>query len=180
MARIALLTATLAMSAACLADAEAVGSDATAASGPVAPARDAMVIPPAVDAGHPTARRHPPAPRRTVAQSIDERVRRLTRGLELDPDQQEKLRQILMDQHRAVMALRSGNAGVPVDVAGTSLAIYDQTRVRIRAMLNDEQKQKYSAEVPRGELAPAQADLLHWMDLQDEKRRQGKGEDESK
>lgn len=141
-----------------------------AAAGPVAPAPDAVTLP--APGGDARARHHGPARRLTIAQSIDESVRRLTRGLDLDPGQQARLRQILVDQHRQLLQLRSGNAPAP-DVTGTTLAIYDQTKMRIRTMLNDEQKKKYSADVPRDSLAPAQADLQHWMQMQESKRKQG-------
>jgi outer membrane receptor protein involved in Fe transport len=120
--------------------------------------------------------RHGPVRHLTVAQSIDESVRRLARGLDLDPDQQVRLRQILVDQHRHMMQLRSGASGVSGDVTVTMLAIYDQTRARIRAMLNEEQLKKYPAAVPRDQTAPAQADLQHWMQLQETKRKQDDGE----
>ena len=149
----------------------AAASDATAATGPAAPAPEASVVP-TPDTATPRVSHYRPVRRLTVAQSIDERVRRLTRGLDLDPGQQARLRQILVDQYRQMLHLRSGNAPAPVDVAGTTLAIYDQTKSRIRAMLNDEQKKKYSADVPREQTAPAQADLQHWMQLQESRRKQ--------
>lgn len=164
MALISLVAMSPAFSAACRADDAAATSDTTAAASPVAPA--------GVDAPAPRVHRHGPSRRLTVAQSIDESVRRLTRGLDLDPGQQVRLRQILVDQHRQVLQLRSGNAPAPVDVTGTTLAIYDQSKARIRAMLNDEQRKKYSADVPRDTLAPAQADLRHWMQIQESKRKQ--------
>ena len=158
---------TLAFSAACRADDATAAGDHSAATGPVAPTGP--------DAVATRAYRHAPARRLTVAQSIDESVRRLTRDLDLDPGQQARLRQILVDQHRQVLQLRSGNAPASVDVTGTTLAIYDQSKTRIRAMLNDEQRKKYSADVPRDTLAPAQADLQHWMQIQETKRKQGGG-----
>jgi len=153
-----LLVVSLAFSVACRADEPAPVADAPATVGD----------PPPATAPH----RHGPARHLTVAQSIDESVRRLTRALDLDSLQQTRLRQILLDQHRQVLQLRSGNAAGPVDVTGTTMAIYEQTKARIRAMLNDDQKKKYPADVPRDSLAPAQADLQHWMQLQDSKRKQ--------
>jgi hypothetical protein len=181
LASMALLT--LISAATSRAEDSAPASDAAAASAPAVPAApvaDPSAAPPAATPGQPALRHHQPAVRRTVAQAIDDSVRRLSRGLELDPGQQEKLRQILIDQHRRLMALRSGGGAVPVDMAGTTLAIYDQTKARIRAMLNDEQKGKYSVDVPTGDLAPAQADLHHWIDLQDEKRRRADSGEGSK
>lgn len=168
-----LIAMTLAFSSGCWADdiAAAVDSPTT---GPAAKAPDAGVQPPP-PAGNASPRRHGPVKRLTVAQSIDVSVGRLTRGLELDPGQQARLRQILVDQHRQVLQLRSGNATAPVDVTGTTMAIYAQTKARIRVMLNDEQRKKYSADVPHDTLAPAQADLQHWMQMQEIKRKQDGG-----
>jgi len=176
MALMSITTVTLAFSAACRADGGPGASDPAAAA--AAPAPDVTAMPPAPDSATPRTSRHQPARHLTVAQSIDENVHRLARGLDLDPGQQENLRHILVDQHRQIMKLRGGNSAAPADVAGATLAIYDQSKARIRAILNDEQRKKYSADVPREGLAPAQADLQHWMDLQEAKRRNdlGKGE----
>jgi len=153
------------------------GSEGAVQAAPLeSPPQDATVMPPAPEAGSPVPRHRQPASRMTVAQKIDENVRRLTRGLDLDAGQQQKLRQILLDQHRQIMALRQGNPAAQGDVAGTTMAIYDQSKARIRAMLTEEQRQKYSAEVPRSELAPAQADLQHWLDLQQGKPQPGASE----
>ena len=163
----ALASMTLAFSAACRAD------DAAAANEPTAETESAAPAGP--DAPAPRVRRHGPVRHLTVAQSIDESVRRLTRGLNLDPGQQVRLRQILVDQRRQMMQLRSGGAGVAGDVTGATLAIYDKTRARIRAMLNADQLKKYPADVPRDQTAPAQADLQHWMQIQETKRKQDDG-----
>jgi hypothetical protein len=42
-------------------------------------------------------------------------------------------------------------------------------------VLNEEQKKKYSVDVPRDSLAPAQADLNHYLQLQESKRQQDDG-----
>ena len=181
MAEGSLAAMVLALSATCLAEepGAATGNPAGAAV-PAADPSGAAAKPTAPQGESQKATRHRPPKSLTPAQRIDENVRRLTRGLDLDPSQQEQFRQILVDQHRHIMALRSSQSTAPVDAAGASLAIYDQTKARIRAMLNDEQRKKYSVEVPRDELAPAQADLQHWMDLQEAKRRQNQSEEESK
>ena len=150
MRRMALMGLTLAFSAACGAD------DGTPASAATAPNADI-----------PKARVHRPPTRRTADQGIDESVRSMTRSLDLDPAQQAKLRQILLDQRRQAMKLRTDNSEPGADRVGASLAIMDQTKARIRAMLNEEQRKKYSTDVPREQTAPAQADLQHWMQLQE-------------
>jgi hypothetical protein len=173
MARIALTllaATTLALGAPCRAD-DAAG-DSPAATNPAAPAPEgAGQLPAAAGATPPVRHSHQPK-HLTVAQSIDASVHRLTLSLDLTPDQQQTLRQILVEQHHRIAKLRGAGAAAPTDVTATTLAIYDQTKSRIRAMLNEEQKRKYVADVPRGELAPAQADLKHWMELEESKRRQ--------
>jgi pyruvate/2-oxoglutarate dehydrogenase complex dihydrolipoamide acyltransferase (E2) component len=193
MALMSLMAMTLAFSATCRAD-DAAAAGAAAQTAAAAPSPDATATAPAPDAAAgpavpapeapvtatPSPRRHGPARRLTVAQSIDESVRRLTRALDLDPAQQERLRNILLDQHRQIMKLRGSGTAASGDVTGQTLAVYDRTKTRIRAMLNDEQKKKYMVDVPHDGLAPAQADLKHWMHIQEAKRRQGQSEDESK
>jgi len=153
------------------ATAESPGIDASAVppeSGADAPAS-------AADAVTPRVYRHGPSRRLTAAQSIDENVQRLARGLDLDPGQQVRLRTILVDQRRQLTQLRSGGSGASGNVTAMMWAIYDQTRTRIRAMLTEEQKKKYPAATPRDQTAPAQADLKHWMSLQESRRTQDSG-----
>jgi Spy/CpxP family protein refolding chaperone len=122
-----------------------------------------------------------PAPRapwqpvhKAPGHGIDQTVRRLTRGLDLDPAQQAKLREILWDEQRQVHKLRE-NPGSGVDWPSATATIVDQTKSRIRAILTDAQRTKYSSDVPREQTAPAQADLQHWMQLQETKRQQDDG-----
>jgi hypothetical protein len=42
-------------------------------------------------------------------------------------------------------------------------------------VLNDEQIKKYPAAVPRDQTAPAQADLQHWLQLQESNRKDEDG-----
>jgi hypothetical protein len=105
--------------------------------------------------------RHPQ--RLTREQVIDERVHSLAKSLELDGTQQAKLREILENEHRQISQVRTGTPPAGVDRVGLMLAVLDQTREEIRAMLNEEQRKKYPAAVPRGSTAPASADLDYWM-----------------
>jgi hypothetical protein len=164
----ALMALTLALSA-------AFGADAPV---PAAPEASSVAPAQAPNAQATKARVHPSPTHRTVEQGIDQSVRRLTLGLGLDLAQQAKLREILRDQHRQAMKLRTDNSEPGTDRAAATFAILEQTKARIRAMLNEEQRKKYSADVPREQTAPAQADLQHWLQLQELQR--SKGEDESK
>jgi hypothetical protein len=105
--------------------------------------------------------RHPK--RLTPEQVIDERVRSLTKGLELNEAQQAKLREILQNEHRQLNQVRTASTQAGADRVGMMLAVLERTREEIRAMLNEEQKKKYPAVVPRGSTAPASADLDYWM-----------------
>jgi len=170
----------LAFSAACRAGEAAAASDPAAAAGPAAPAPDAAASPevpslPAPEGANARIFRHGPSRHLTAAQSIDESVNRLARGLDLDQNQRERLRQILIDQRRRIIQLRSGGTPGAADLTGAMLAIYDQTRERIRAMLNQEQLKKYPAAVPRDQMAPAQADLQHWLQLKESAGKQNDG-----
>jgi hypothetical protein len=153
----------------------AAAADAPLPTAAAAATPEASAEPPAPNVETPRVSHHQPVRRLTVGQSIDENVRRLSRGLNLDLGQQVRLRQILVDQHAQMTQLRSRGSGVSADVTGPMLAIYDQSRARIRAMLNEEQLRKYPAAVPREQTAPAQADLQHWMQLQESGRKQQAG-----
>jgi len=167
-----LLAVTLAVVGTCRADDPSTGKDAKSA----ALAADQA---PAADVAAPAAPRrytHNRAARHlTVAQSIEESVQRLTRGLDLNPAQQERLREILMDQHRQMMRLRKGGFGASDDSTRVMLSIYDQTRARIRGLLTEEQLKKYPASVPRDQTAAGQADLESWLKMQETKRKQDSG-----
>ncbi len=160
---------TLVIAAVCRAGDEAATGEGAAAGEPAAAAAPATSTAESVNS---RPYRHGPVRHLTPAQSMDESVHRLARGLDLDAGQQAQLRQILVDQRRQILQLRTGGAAVSGGITGAMLAIYDKTRARIRAMLNDEQKKKYPAAVPREQTAPAQADLQHWLQLQDSKRKQ--------
>jgi hypothetical protein len=101
--------------------------------------------------------------RLTPEQLIDRRVRTLTKALELNEAQQSKLKEILQNEHRQLSQVRTGSTQAGADRVGMMLAVLDRTREEIRAMLNEEQKKKYPAAVPRGTTAPASADLDYWM-----------------
>ena len=110
-------------------------------------------------------------PHRTPAQVIDTKVHRLAQGLNLDQEQQAKLREILVDQYAQLMKLRTESAP-GTDRAGVIRAIVDRTRERIREMLNDDQKKQYTIDVPQEVTAATRADLEHWLDVRDAQRRE--------
>ena len=62
-----------------------------------------------------------------------------------------------------------------MDRSGAMRAIVDRTRERIRSLLNDTQKQKYSTDVSPEVAGPSRADLEHWLDVRDAAERQAPG-----
>jgi hypothetical protein len=155
----------------------ALGTAGAAAQGSAPPAAASTDEPAASAApdstpadGAPGSRSHRP-PHSTPAKVIDANVRRLAQGLKLDQEQQAKLREILVDQYAQLMKLRTESAP-GTDRAGAMRAIVDRTREKIREMLNDEQKEQYSTQVPREVTAATRADLEHWLDVRDAQRRE--------
>jgi hypothetical protein len=121
----------------------------------------------------------PPAartPRRhySAGEIIDANVHRLAHGLELDPGQRNKLRGILADHYEALTKLRT-DAPPGTDRSGAMRAIVDRTRERIRSILNETQKQKYSTDVSPELAGPSRADLEHWLEVRDAAATQAPG-----
>ena len=154
-----------------------LGTAGAAAQGSAPPAGARTDEPAASAAAHSTPADGAPGSRshraayHTPAQVIDANVRRLAQGLELDQEQQVKLRAILVEQHAQLMKLRTESAP-GTDRTGAMRAIVDRTREQIRLMLNDEQKKQYVTVVPHQVTAATRADLEHWLDVRDAQRRE--------
>jgi hypothetical protein len=179
MQRMALLAPMVALALASTAVCRADDGTATVAPVPATPISsvpETTVKSDAPSADRPRARIARPQPHRTAGQAIDETVRRMSRGLDLDAVQQQKLREILLDQQKQSRKLRDENPQAGVDWTGATVGIVDQTKTRIRAMLNEDQKKKYSTDVPREMTAPAHADLQHWMQIQESNRLKDDGD----
>jgi hypothetical protein len=100
----------------------------------------------------------------TAANTPDNRVQLMTKELDLDASQQAKLKRILLTQ-RAEVAEVWNDPSVPATVrVATTQAVSEKTAERIRAILNDEQREKYLKEhrrdVPVG--TPG-GDVQKWM-----------------
>jgi hypothetical protein len=100
----------------------------------------------------------------TRAASIDDRVQLMAKELGLDANQQARLKSILLAQ-RAEMAKAWNDPSVPAAVrVATTQAVSEKTAERIRAVLNDEQREKYAKAHQRD--APVGApggDVQKWM-----------------
>jgi predicted HTH transcriptional regulator len=75
-------------------------------------------------------------------QSIDQELARLTRDLELTPQQQQQVRPLLQEHHDKIQALLDKNPTASRQDLGPQIhAISDGTHREIHALLNDHQKQ---------------------------------------
>lgn len=100
----------------------------------------------------------------TAANTLDNRLQLMAKELDLDASQQATLKRILLTQ-RAEVDKVWNDPSVPASVrVATTQAVSEQTAERIRAILNDEQREKYLKEhrrdVPVG--TPG-GDVQKWM-----------------
>jgi hypothetical protein len=120
-----------------------VGADPPAEAGPVSQAHRTLTRP-----------------------SLDERVKRLGRGLNLSEDQQAAVKRILEKRQQDALRLR-------LDSSMTGEARIDQYRAlqvrtvqEISAVLNEEQRKKYNPLAPRDlPQAPQQRSVEDWIKL---------------
>ena len=75
-------------------------------------------------------------------QSIDQKLARLTKDLELTPEQQQQVRPLLEEHHDTIQALLDKNPTASRQELGPQIhAVSDETHRKIHALLTDHQKQ---------------------------------------
>jgi protein CpxP len=75
-------------------------------------------------------------------QSIDQELSRLTKDLELTPEQQKKVRPLLLQHHDSIQALLNKNPNASRQDLGPQIhEISDETHHQIHAVLTDHQKE---------------------------------------
>jgi periplasmic protein CpxP/Spy len=75
-------------------------------------------------------------------QSIDGELARLTKDLELTPEQQQQVRPLLQEHHDKIQALLDKNPNASRQELGPQIhAVSDQTHHEIHALLTDRQKE---------------------------------------
>jgi hypothetical protein len=107
----------------------------------------------------------PHAQRHAPKNSLEDRVKLLTKELDLDAKQQAELRKLLEGQRDQVKKVWDDTSLPAANRVGATQAISDRTGDAIRSMLNEEQKKKYnSAKPPRDatEGSP-RPDVEYWM-----------------
>lgn len=79
-------------------------------------------------------------------QSIDQELRRLTKDLELTPEQQQQVRRLLEEHHDRIQALLDKNPNASRQELGPQIhTISDETHYKIHALLTDHQKELENA-----------------------------------
>jgi Spy/CpxP family protein refolding chaperone len=83
-------------------------------------------------------------------QSIDQELARLTKDLELTPEQQQQVRPLLQEHHDKIQALLDKNPNASRQELGPQIhAISDETHHEIHALLTDHQKELERAMLQR-------------------------------
>jgi protein CpxP len=83
-------------------------------------------------------------------QSIDQELARLTKDLELTPEQQQQVRPLLQEHHDTIQALLDKNPQASrQELAPQIHAISDETHRKIHALLTDHQKELEKAMLRR-------------------------------
>jgi hypothetical protein len=100
---------------------------------------------------------------RSKGASIDDRVKSLTKALDLDARQQSELKAVLQAQREETLQVWA-NESVPAAVrVKATEAIGERTADRIRELLNDEQKKKYSPPRQVPDRPADRPDVARWM-----------------
>ena len=109
--------------------------------------------------------RRPDVSRHAAHAGMDDRVQRLSKALDLDARQQGELRKVLEAQREQVRRAWSDTSVPAAYRVGATQAISDKTADRIRALLNDGQRQKYNPPKPPHESLAnsAKPSVEDWM-----------------
>lgn len=120
----------------------------------------------AQDAGQPNpgASPHSVRQRPAHADALEQRVQLLTHELDLNAQQQEAVRKILLGQREAVKQIWQDPSIAPAERAPAVRLAGERTADQIRGVLNEEQKKKYNRPLPDGELSTrANTDVEGWL-----------------
>jgi len=75
----------------------------------------------------------------------DRQLERLTRELNLTTDQQTQIKPLLVERQQKMQALFQDQSAAPEDRRAQGRSIMEGTNNSIKALLNDDQKQKFEA-----------------------------------
>jgi Spy/CpxP family protein refolding chaperone len=94
------------------------------------------------------------APQAQPQMTMDQRMARLTQMLDLTPAQQQQIRPVLEQAQQKMQALAADNATPMADRQAKAVAIRDNIRTQIDAILTPEQTQKVQAMSQHGPGGP--------------------------
>jgi Spy/CpxP family protein refolding chaperone len=102
--------------------------------------------------------------RPTHADALERRVQLLTHELDLNAQQQQAVRKILLAQREAVKQIWQDPEIAPAERAPAVRLAGERTADEIRVVLNEEQKKKYNRPLLDGELSTrANTDVEGWL-----------------
>jgi periplasmic protein CpxP/Spy len=104
-----------------------------------------------------------PAPHPRRGASIDDRVRTLTKALDLDERQQTELKAVLQAQREETLKVWADETVPPAVRVKATEAVAERTADRIRALLSDEQKKKYNLPRQVPDHSADRPDVGRWM-----------------
>jgi periplasmic protein CpxP/Spy len=87
----------------------------------------------------------PPQGGRGMRMNPDQQLARLTSALNLTDDQQAKIKPLLVERQQKMQALMQDQSAAPEDRRAQMRTISEGTNNSIKALLNDDQKQKFDA-----------------------------------
>lgn len=87
----------------------------------------------------------PPPVGRGMRMDPDRQLARLTQALNLTGDQQAQIKPLLVDRQQKIQALMQDQSVAPEDRRAKARTIFEGTNVSIKALLTEEQKQKFAA-----------------------------------
>jgi periplasmic protein CpxP/Spy len=87
----------------------------------------------------------PPQGGRGMRMDPDKQLAHLTSALNLTTDQQEKIKPLLVERQQKMQALMQDQSGAPEDKRAQMRTISQGTNNSIKALLTDDQKQKFDA-----------------------------------
>jgi periplasmic protein CpxP/Spy len=95
--------------------------------------------------------------------SLDERVKSFAKALNLDEAQQAGVKTILERQQVEARRIQFDQALSGTDRIGRLRALQEETVLRIRAILNDEQRQKYDPLNHGTQISPSDPSVEDWL-----------------
>jgi hypothetical protein len=124
-----------------------------------------IVVTSAAAAAQTTATPSPSRPTRSFYKraSLDERVKRFAKALDLDESQQTRLKSVLERQQAQANQIRLDQSLSGAARISRLRDLQQDTVLQIRSLLNDEQRKKYDPLAPEKPTSPSNSYVNDWM-----------------